>query len=175
MHGVLGRAPSGSGSGRYLSFRRFSFFCLQKNTCKTLANAPPDVYDKKIRNTDIYFNQFQYNYNIEFLLLPPLTRSPSLKDGGFCTPKLSQINKNLQVLNRADNIRPYRASKDIAKNSKHLQALNRVEQSPPLQKNKHRKGREWTPCLSSSILTFHYNNIRIYDFQIFQHSFIINR
>ncbi len=102
--------------------------------------------DKKIRNTDIYFNQFQYNYNIGFLLLPPLKRSPSLKDGGICTPKLSQINKNLQVLNRADNIRPYGASKDIAKNSKHLQALNRVEQSPPLQKNKHRKGREQLPA-----------------------------
>ena len=95
-----------------------------------LSHKRTPVNDEKIRNTDICFNWFQYDYNIGFLLFPPLTRPDSLKDGGICTPKLSQINKNLQLLNRADNIRPYRANKDIAKNSKHSQALNRVEQSP---------------------------------------------
>ena len=94
-----------------------------------LSHKRTPVNDEKIRNTDIYFNQFQYNYNIGFLLLPPLTRSPSLKDGGFCTPKLSQINKNLQVFNRADNIRPYRANKEYCKNNKRLHMFIRTEQS----------------------------------------------
>ena len=142
--GSWGVPQAVQGPGDTYSSGGFGSFVAQKNTCKWRGITNSQSVNKNwLKNI---FSWFQDNCNTGFLLLPPLTRSPSLKDGGFCTPKLSQINKNLQVLNRADNIRPYGASKDIAKNSKHLQALNRVEQSPPLQKNKHRKGREQLPA-----------------------------